>query len=199
MPHVTLVESVPNGWWYCAPLPGRIAVATFMTDLDELRSSQMRQSDVFCRQLSNTSHIAARLAEAKLVEKPRIYPAGSHQLSPCIGGSWVAAGDAAAAFDPLSSLGIGYAIASGIHAARIAGQRLKGKEELALCFQADIARHVSSFLAQRASYYACERRWPASPFWSRRQVSRGASQPGQATVTIGREVMKQAIKDFSRS
>jgi flavin-dependent dehydrogenase len=173
IPQVTLVESVPNGWWYSAPLPGRLAVATFMTDLDELRSSQMAQSGVFRRRLSNTLHIATRLAEAKLVDKPRVYPAGSHQLSPCLGAAWVAAGDAAAAFDPLSSLGIGHAIASGIQAARIASQRLKGKEELASCFQADIARHVNSFLAQRASYYAYERRWPASPFWSRRQISRG--------------------------
>lgn len=171
LPHTTLVEAVQNGWWYSAPLPGRRVVAAFMTDIDQLRALRLADPDVFRAQLSETSHVAATLTGGKLVAKPRVFPAESQQLEPCIGPAWVAAGDAAAAFDPLSSLGIGHALASGIQAARIVDQRLKGLEELASAFPADITRNVSAFLAQRQNLYALERRWPEAPFWSRRHAS----------------------------
>ncbi len=167
-PHSTLVESVPDGWWYCAPLPNQRAVAVFMTDVDRLRELGLEISQDFQACLSEARHIKARLVSCEMQDRPHVYPAGSHQLAPCFGPRWVAAGDAAVAFDPLSSLGIGYALTSGIHAARIVHQRLAGKEELASAYPADISRHFTNYLAQRHRLYAMERRWPSVPFWARR-------------------------------
>ena len=39
----TLVETVPEGWWYTAPLPHGQAVAALMTDADLLRGLRIRQ------------------------------------------------------------------------------------------------------------------------------------------------------------
>lgn len=169
-PHSTLVESMPDGWWYTAPLPGGRAVAVFMTDIDRLKELRLEMSQTFQTCLSQARHISARLASCKMLDKPHVYPAGTHQLSPCVGPGWVAAGDAAVAFDPLSSLGIGYALSSGIQAARIVHQRLAGKEELAAAYPADVSRHFVSYLAQRHRFYAMERRWPCAPFWARRHL-----------------------------
>lgn len=177
-PHGTLVESVPDGWWYCAPLPGHQAVAAFMTDVDRLRELRLEKPDAFQACLAETRHISTRLASRRLVDKPHVYPAESHQLSPCLGTRWIAAGDAAVAFDPLSSLGIGYALASGIQAARIVNRRLAGKEDLAAAYPSDISRHFANYLLQRHRLYAMELRWASSPFWARRHV---AAQPSSVS------------------
>ena len=172
----TLVEAVPEGWWYTAPLPHGQAVAALMTDADLLRGLGLENAGDFLTKLCATRHLAVRLAGARPRGEPRAFPAESHVLSQPCGPGWVAAGDAACAFDPLASLGIGYALTSGIQAARIADEWLRGSDSLALAYPDDIARHVAVHSAQSREMYAAEHRWPAVPFWSRRQ--RGSTLSG---------------------
>ena len=164
---MALIEAVSEGWWYSAPVPGGVVVA-FMTDADALSSAAMNPC-AFMTLLRQTSLTATRLSGCVLTSGPRASPAGSHVLKPCLGRAWIAAGDAAAAFDPLSSLGIGHALASGIQAARIVDGRLNGDETLASAYPADVSRHVGTYLEQRRTLYGFERRWPDRPFWARRQ------------------------------
>jgi len=123
----------------------------------------------FLEQLAATSYTQARIGGGRLAAGPHVFPAGMQQLDPCIGTGWVAAGDAAVAFDPLASLGIGHALASGIQGARIADERLRGSDELAMAFPADVERHLNTFRMQQRNVYSAERRWPDEPFWARRQ------------------------------
>jgi flavin-dependent dehydrogenase len=88
---------------------------------------------------------------------------------PAAGRGWAAAGDAAAAFDPLSSLGIGHAISSGIHAARVAHVTLCDTGDPADSYSSGVERVARDYLTLRRRYYAVEQRWPAQPFWARRQ------------------------------
>jgi flavin-dependent dehydrogenase len=168
-PATTLVEAMPDGWWYSAPLPNGMAVAAFMTDADLVRGLNLDTVEGFMRRCRATRHTAARLAGAQPSQAPRTFPADSHSLTPSCGDGWVAAGDAVCAFDPLASLGIGYALSSGIQAARIADGWLRGDDELARAYAADVARHVAVYRAQSREIYAGETRWPAEPFWARRQ------------------------------
>jgi flavin-dependent dehydrogenase len=165
----TLVEAVREGWWYTAPLPHGQAVAALMTDADLLRGLGMDTVSDFLSKLFATRHVSARLAGARPRGEPRSFPAESHVLSQPHGIGWVAAGDAACAFDPLASLGIGYALTSGIQAARIADGWLRGDDSLALAYPDDIARHAAAHGTQSREMYAAERRWPDAPFWVRRQ------------------------------
>jgi flavin-dependent dehydrogenase len=164
----TLVEAVQEGWWYTAPLPHGRAVAALMTDADLLRGLGVNSARDFLTRLSATRHVSARLAGARPRGDPRVFPAESHILSQPCGAGWVAAGDANCAFDPLASLGIGYALTSGIQAARIADGWLRGDDGLASAYPDDIARHVAAHGAQSRAIYAAERRWPSAPFWLRR-------------------------------
>lgn len=164
----TLVEAVREGWWYTAPLPHGHAVAALMTDADLLRGLGMNSAQDFLTKLSATLHVSARLAGARPRGEPRVFPAETHVLSQPCGAGWVAAGDASCAFDPLASLGIGYALTSGIQAARIANGWLRGDDSLAAAYPDDIARHVAAHSAQSREIYAAERRWPNAPFWLRR-------------------------------
>jgi len=161
----TLVEAVEDGWWYSARLPGNRTVVAFMTDADVVRTARHGWEE---RLPHHTRH---RVASASLDHGPVVCPAHSQILEPVIGDGWIAAGEAAAAFDPLSSMGIGYAIASGIQAARIAAATLAGNSEHARLYAADVRRHYDAYLARRQAYYAIEQRWPDSPFWARRQPS----------------------------
>ena len=165
----TLVETVPEGWWYTAPLPFGQAVAALMTDADLLRGLGIDSTEAFLARLLTTRHVSVRLVGARPRGEPRVFPAESHVLSQPCGPGWVAAGDAACAFDPLASLGIGYALTSGIQAARIADGWLRGEDSLALAYPADIARHAATYAEQSREVYAAERRWADAPFWRRRQ------------------------------
>jgi flavin-dependent dehydrogenase len=82
--------------------------------------------------------------------------------SPVVKDGWVAVGDAASAYDPLSSLGICKALESGLRAGKaIAEGRLDE-------YEAWVRSSFEDYLRTREAYYAMEQRWPASPFWRAR-------------------------------
>jgi flavin-dependent dehydrogenase len=168
MPQTTLVESVREGWWYSAPLPGNRAVLAFMTDADLLRGLDVQQWDGLAAHLQAAPATQQRLAGASALTELRVFPAESHHLQPAGGPGWIAAGDAVSAYDPLAALGIGHALASGIQAARIADCSLRGDATLAQAYAADIQRQRAAYLAQHRQIYAGERRWTTHPFWARR-------------------------------
>jgi hypothetical protein len=98
-----------------------------------------------------------------------VFLADSVYLKPCIGQQWIAAGEAAVSFDPLSSLGIGHALSSGIQAGRIVNERFLERVFFSESYQSDCELNFNNYLIQRQSLYMIEQRWPNSPFWSRRQ------------------------------
>jgi flavin-dependent dehydrogenase len=161
----TLVESFADGWWYSARLPDGKLVAALMTDADVVRAGRLHERDAWHAQLAQTHATCARVAKRRLTRDPFVCPAHSQITNPVAGDGWLAAGDAAMAVDPLSSMGIGYAIASGIQAARVASAP---SAEMLQSYAADVRRHFDAYLARRAAYYAIERRWPESRFWQRR-------------------------------
>src|SRR5580765_2792704 len=102
----TLVESCEEGWWYSALLPdGKLAVA-FMSDSDVIKSRRLTAADAWLDRLARTQHTKARVTNAWLVNGPVTYPASSQCLERFSGNGWLAVGDAASTFDPLSSAGI---------------------------------------------------------------------------------------------
>jgi flavin-dependent dehydrogenase len=166
------VESVPHGWWYSAPVPDGRVVSVLMTDSDLLQDNHASRSAFWQSALDQAPHTRARIDGLPVLEPLRVWPAHSQWLEPCCGEGWVAAGDAAAAFDPLSSMGIGYALSTGIQAARLAAAHLSNPTDTATQQQSysdDIRRHVDEYLTLKRGYYDAERRFAKEPFWARRQ------------------------------
>ena len=166
----TLVEAVEDGWWYSARLPNDRTVVAFMTDADVIRSNHLHEENAWLERLGDTKPTRLRIVGAQLVHGPVACPAHSQILDPVCGDGWLAAGEAAAGFDPLSSMGIGYAIASGIQAARVAASTLGGNTDHARLYASDVTAHYRAYLARRQAYYLVEKRWQESPFWARRQA-----------------------------
>jgi flavin-dependent dehydrogenase len=177
-PPTLLLEATPEGWWYSAPLPNRRTVLSFLTDADLARRDDETLRAAFRRRLARSLYIRERCG-IRTLSAIRAQSAQSQWLKPCIGPDWVAAGDAAVSFDPLSSLGIGHALASGIQAARIAHQRLNGRETLAQAYERDLKDLFFDYWARRGLLYGSERRWPEQPFWSRRFASADATASTQ--------------------
>jgi flavin-dependent dehydrogenase len=155
----TTVEAAADGWWYTCPLPAGRRVVAVLTDGD-LLEPVLRSAPGFDRRARATTHVG-RLLAAGLPTEPLVVAAGTAYLDPPVGARWLAAGDAAASFDPLSSQGILTAILMGREAARHVDDPA-----------AHTARYreiVAAYERERRAMYRREERWPTAPFWARRQ------------------------------
>ncbi len=169
----TLVEAVPDGWWYTTPVPGRLRVAAFLTDADLLPPRAARTTRDWSERLALAAHIANALASAglSLSHTPLVTDASVAYLDPLAGPGWAAAGDAAVSFDPLSSQGIPTALLMGHEAGQaVAAILTDGDPDPLLRYSSNYATLLENHVRMRAAYYALEQRWPHTPFWRRRHA-----------------------------
>jgi flavin-dependent dehydrogenase len=170
----TLVEAVDSGWWYSALLPSSELMVIYMTDNDLLDHKTLRHKEGLLALLEKTSHTLGRVRAARYfpVTEPHIYAANSQRLSRIAGERWLAVGDAAAAYDPLSSYGIGAAMGSGFHAASSIADFITGSIEALPAYTRMMDRAYARYLMMNYDYYALEGRWPEKEFWQRRHRPR---------------------------
>lgn len=127
-------------------------------------------------------HTAARVRGGQCASGPAVYPGSSSYLNRIAGRKWLALGDAACTWDPLSSQGIAKALRSSQAAAAIAGH-FAGDANAVRDYAAQARDNSRRYAQVRQYYYRREQRWPASLFWKRRQASHAllsarASSPG---------------------
>ncbi|WP_327674035.1 FAD-dependent monooxygenase [Kitasatospora sp. NBC_00458] len=171
----TLVEAVPHGWWYTTLVPAGRLVA-HLTDPD-LADPALRTPEGFWHGITRTGHVRRRLAgyDPAATPLPRWTPAHGLRLDPVAGPGWVAAGDAALAFDPLSSQGILTALHTGARAGRAVAACLAapGRTVAALAdYTAFLDGIAAAYAGNHALSYRQEQRWPDHPFWRRRHTPR---------------------------
>jgi flavin-dependent dehydrogenase len=163
----TLVEATDCGWWYSALLPDGRHVAALMTDAALLPVAPGSRNSFWSRCLERAPHTMSRIGHVSPGNGLRVVPARSSRLDTITGPGWLAVGDAAMSFDPLSSRGVTWALESGLAAARAHDAFLQGDPALISDFARRAAWDFTSYLKERDAIYACERRWPDSPFWQR--------------------------------
>ncbi len=165
----TLVEAFADGWWYTAGLPGGLRIAACLTDSDLARSLELGEPAQWTRQLEATGQVHELLRGARPRGPVVVRATPSRRLDRVTGDGWLAVGDAASSFDPLSSQGILKGLRSGIFASYAIGDLLtKGDERGLTRYERYVREELESYSRVRARYYAEERRWPESPFWQRR-------------------------------
>jgi flavin-dependent dehydrogenase len=171
----TLVEAARDGWWYSALLPGGRLVVAWFTDPDLLAAQRAWRPEGWRELLARSEATRQRVTRhgGTLPDSIRVTAAGSALLPHVAGEGWVAAGDAAAAFDPLSSHGIGSALASGRRAAEAIAATLAGDDGAFSAYTDHLLASYARYLVLRHAYYAEERRWPDAPFWARRHAGIG--------------------------
>jgi flavin-dependent dehydrogenase len=183
-----LIASVPNGWWYCARLPNGHGVQMLMADAstfhdtfhDTFHNTLQRPDAPWPCQPSDCAAVSAYTASWQAAGPAQTRAAGSRRTDPVVGPGWVAAGDAAAAFDPLASLGIGFALRSGMEAARVAAAALEGDPDPGEDYAESVQRIVGDYEQRLAGFYAQENRWDTA-FWRSRSGSSGPTKRGAAS------------------
>jgi flavin-dependent dehydrogenase len=166
----TIVEAFADGWWYTAALPGKRRFVACMTDSAVARRLRLRDAGCWTR-LLETMPLIGRLARE--ANGPIIARAcGSQRLEAAAGLDWIAAGDAASRFDPLSSQGITKALRSGVFASYAIGDRLANGDTRGLRrYERFIRSEFDSYLRTRSEIYRDEQRWPQNDFWNARSSS----------------------------
>ncbi|KUL46071.1 oxidoreductase [Streptomyces sp. NRRL F-4489] len=165
----SLVESDRDGWWYTAPLPSGHRLVAYFTDPD-LPLAADRGTEGFRARLLATRHISRRARPHGLttLRPPRRAPAHTAHLDRVHGDGWIAAGDAAAAFDPLSSQGILTALYTGLSAGEAVDAHLSGDRTAPAGYADKVATARAAYLDGHRAVHAQETRWADRPFWARR-------------------------------
>jgi flavin-dependent dehydrogenase len=181
---LTTIEAVESGWWYTARLPHDRRLTVYYTDANSPLASVARTPSGYDSLLTETHHIAARLRTYHRTGPPVAMAANNSCLEQIAGRDWLAAGDAATAHDPLSSLGISAALVSGMRAADAIDSALAGNPQAVPRYAEWMHAAFDHYLVQCARHYAAEQRWPHSPFWSRRSSTREPSSPREMASTL---------------
>jgi len=170
IPHFTHIETVPNGWWYAALLTDKRLVTVFMTDADLCHPS-MQKIEGYWQKIQQTQLIKTLFPGDCLPPVDggiRVKPAQTSCLISPVGDNWLAVGDAAFAYDPISSYGIGSALGGGYYAGNAIADYLNKRPEALPAYQMVTERAFAHYLSMLRYQYLQEQRWHNSPFWSRR-------------------------------
>jgi flavin-dependent dehydrogenase len=183
-----LLEAVEDGWWYAAPLPDNRLTIAYMTDLDLLPIAPRNLGEFWAVRLEQARHTLERIGAATRQGDLRTVSANSYRMDPVVGENWLAVGDAAMAWDPLSGQGLVKAMESALHAAQAFSQvGSRGPQDYAERVSAD----WKDYLTKYAAYYGAEKRWSHSPFWQRRhQLARA---PDQTTAVRPCDAIRASI------
>jgi flavin-dependent dehydrogenase len=197
----TLVESIPEGWFYTAGLAENRQVTGFMTDRDllpaRLHSCARR---VYADALARTKYARERMQRAASDGLVRIFAANPSLVERVIGSNWLLVGDAASTVDPVSSQGIQKAITSALAASVVVQTILTRPNQAgpAIEFYQDreettYRSHVDSL----ARLYSRETRWIDQPFWTRRSphAVSAASQTGDLSQ---KQATRSSLSDGAR-
>jgi flavin-dependent dehydrogenase len=181
---VSLVEAVADGWWYGATLPDDSRILAFHTDADLPAARRSREADGFLRLLRETRYMAARSPD-RIDGAVTGVTARSQWLANTCGKDWCAVGDAALAFDPLSSQGLFNALYTGLRGGEAAAAALGGNAMPLAAYRDRLAMIRDAYRNNLIHYHRMETRFQDRAFWRRRQsFSEGA---GAERLTTGVE------------
>ncbi len=167
---MTYTESAPDGWWYTAPLPDRRRVLAWHTDADLPAAAALRGPAALLSKARSSPSLMEQLADARFEDTAALDVIAAHSstLTPPAGDGWLAAGDAALSFDPLSSQGLFNALFTGLAAAEAADRALSGQAVAMSEYSATLADIDAAYRRNLAAWYGLERRWLDQEFWRRR-------------------------------
>ncbi|MDF3088971.1 NAD(P)/FAD-dependent oxidoreductase [Burkholderia sp. BCCIQ04A] len=173
---LTHLEAVEHGWWYLASVPGRMVVVMFATHAPAVRTMRLYRAESWRRMLQaarRTWQLVCDLGLDLSDLRVKSYPAPSHHLDRLYGDNWLAIGDAASAYDPITAQGIVKSISNGIAAAETIRKHMDGDPHALEAFARMVDAQYRRYLQMRHHFYGLEQRWPAADFW--RQCTEASS------------------------
>jgi len=162
------VEATENGWWYVAPQHNNELTIMFFT-LQELLPEKKLLASFIRKELKNSMHIS-KLTEIANIDYDtlKVIPSGTSRLDIPYGDDWIAVGDAAFSYDPISSYGITSALASGFYAGHALASNLLKEENAMKTYRYVVENAFQAYMEKISAHYALENRWKDSPYWKNR-------------------------------
>lgn len=167
------------GWWYSAVLPENKRVISYQTDSDIFDKGIFKNFTSFSKLLNNNKTMN-KLVEHNIdeIDFHGVVSANSTKLNTVIGQQWLALGDAALSFDPLSSQGMFNAMATAMQVSdllkkvNISSNLNEEKTDyLSNNYTSQIDSIWNHYLKHKDLFYSAETRWKDAVFWKRRQES----------------------------
>ena len=179
----TILEATRRGWWYGARLPEDRILTMLVTEPEDVRRLAACGYSLWREELRSSSLLGPRVAACNLDEdKLLCLPVLSSILDPLEGERWLAIGDAASCYDPISSQGIYKALVDAGDAASHVVAALHFAEAAPWSYSNRVQDRFRDYLANRGYLYQLEQRWPGSTFWSRRAGA--AKMPSEGWLNI---------------
>ncbi len=185
----TMIEAAEDGWWYSTVLTGARRVVMFFGDAGDDQFRSCGNQRFFLNSLRLTAHVWPKLeselnatgsmmgptlrscerdaikAIAEFSTKP-VSTSWSHRIQ---GSRWIAIGDAAMTFDPLSSQGIYTALCSAEKAVdqiqALTKRSSLGRDVRHSDYVDWAESQFSQYISERTKYYKMEQRWADRRFW----------------------------------
>jgi flavin-dependent dehydrogenase len=159
----TCIETTSCGWWYSAPLPEGTAIAMFFTDPNIYR----RDGISIHEQLKAAPFTARRLEDGQ-IQDSRVLHVTSSCRTAIFGNGWLAVGDSASSYDPLSGRGVFKALRNASSATPVITACLHGETGSMASYASQVRLEFDEYVRQRRLYYAIEQRWSEHAFWQAR-------------------------------
>ena len=165
--HGVFVESFEHGWGIVSRLSDEAQVMSLFSRPRVGIQRELKDYSCWPEILFRTAYLRDFLTTGGDI---RVVggDAGSSRATQLAGNCWLAAGDAAIAFDPLSSHGITNAVYTAHRAVEAIALHLSDSDEKHFREYAEsLSAIFSTYLATRHDLYQRERRWPEAVFWTR--------------------------------
>ena len=148
---------------------GGKTVAVCMTDADYVGHNHEERHRFWKASLRQAPLTNEILGSRYTVGSLRTVSANTARLRAVCGSGWLAVGDAAVSYDPLSGSGLEKALESAHRAAQSAADWLDGQPDSLSSYAAWAEQDFTAYLRQYRHYYGQVNRWPDSSFWARRK------------------------------
>ena len=162
--HGVCVESFEEGWGIVSTLDDERCALTLFTNKGNRVLGALKHYENWKQVLQGSSILKDFLSPEPL-SKVLGRQANSSKAEQLAGANWLVVGDAAIAFDPISSHGVTNALYGASRAFRAISQHLPAPNGSAFGeYQQTLNGIFEGYLQHRAQLYARERRW-SGPFW----------------------------------
>ncbi|WP_417800735.1 NAD(P)/FAD-dependent oxidoreductase [Tenacibaculum sp.] len=164
------------GWWYSAVVPDNKRVIAFQTDADLVDRNTFKHVNTFLSFAKQHKLIQPLIdGNETTVNFHGTVSANSTRLEQVAGKQWIALGDAAMSFDPLSSQGMFNAMANAMQLQKllinydfIKDLNSTKEEHFNRLYKNQLQQVWNHYLKHKNFFYSTETRWKEATFWKRR-------------------------------
>ena len=162
------IEATENGWWYLSPKATNEVNCMFFT-IREVLPTRNQMLTFLKEELQKTQQIKTIIQPTDIeLSNYKIMASGTSYLEKPYGKNWLAVGDAAFSYDPISSYGITSALASGFYGGHAIAAKLNMEEDAFITYRYIIENGAKSYLNKLVHQYNMEQRWSDSVYWKNR-------------------------------